>query len=322
MEGRLKRWPHLPLLEGTRIVNPKVTGEDQELLTKQYTERAVNFIEEHQDEPFFVYLPHSMVHVPLYVSDDFRGKSGAGLFGDVVMEVDWSMGQILDTLERTGLADNTLVIFTTDNGPWLSYGDHAGSAAPLREGKGTMWEGGCRVPTLMWWPGKIPADSSCNELASTIDILPTVASLIGAKLPQHGIDGKNIWPLMSGAPDAKSPHEYFYHYYAGGELHAVRDRTWKLHFPHKYRTLAGKPGGTGGIPTNYSQATTKLELYNLSEDVGEQHNVIAMHPEIVERLQSAADRARKDLGDKLSKTKGEGTREIGRIAAGDALLTD
>ncbi|MCA9127680.1 MAG: sulfatase [Planctomycetales bacterium] len=320
IEERLKRWPHLPLVEGTTIINPEMTGKDQELLTKQYTEHAVKFIEANHDKPFFVYLPHSMVHVPLYVSDEFKGKSGAGLFGDVVMEVDWSMGQIMQTLRKHNIDDNTLVIFTTDNGPWLSYGDHAGSAYPLREGKGTMWEGGYRVPTLMWWPNKIPAGSTCDELASTIDILPTVAHLIGAELPSHPIDGKDIRPLMFAEPDARSPHEYFYLYYGGGELQAIRDRQWKLFFPHQYRTLAGRPGGTGGIPAKYSQARTGTELYDLKSDIGEEHNVAEQHPEIVKRLSDAAEVARLKLGDKLTNREGSEIRPAARLEDGDAVL--
>ena len=193
-------------------------------------------------------VPHSMVHVPLYVSDKFKGKSKQGLFGDVVMEVDWSVGQILNEIRRHRLTDNTLVIFTSDNGPWLSYGDHAGSSGPLREGKGTEFEGGIREPTLMWWPTKIAPGSTCDELASTIDVLPTVAALIGAELPEHKIDGKDIGPLMFGKPNARSPHKAFYCYYGNGQLQAVRDRRWKLHFPHGYRTMAGRAGGTGGNP--------------------------------------------------------------------------
>ncbi|MCP4450806.1 MAG: sulfatase, partial [Planctomycetes bacterium] len=190
MEERVKRWPHLPLIEGDKVINAQVSGEDQEQLTTQYTERAVSFIQRNADRPFFLYVPHSMVHVPLYVSDKFKGKSEQGLFGDVVMEVDWSVGQILKEIRAQDLSDNTLVIFTADNGPWLSYGDHAGSAAPLREGKGTEFEGGIREPTIMWWPGKIAPGTACNELASTIDVLPTVAALIDAELPEHKIDGK------------------------------------------------------------------------------------------------------------------------------------
>ncbi|MBT4666110.1 MAG: sulfatase, partial [Opitutae bacterium] len=229
MKERLKKWPHLPLIEKNKVINPKVTAKDQELLTTQYTERAVSFIEKNKDKPFFVYLPHSMVHVPLYVSDKFKGKSKAGLFGDVMMEVDWSVGRILETLRKNKLDKNTLVIFTSDNGPWLNYGDHAGSATPLREGKGTMFDGGCRESTLAWMPGTIPPGSVCKEPAMTIDILPTIAHLIKAKLPRHRIDGKNIWPLFT-SNKAKSPHEAYYFFY-GNQLQAVRAGKWKLHFP-------------------------------------------------------------------------------------------
>ncbi|MCA9197005.1 MAG: sulfatase [Planctomycetales bacterium] len=321
MEERVKRWPHLPLIEGTTVINPQVTGEEQEQLTKQYTQRTVEFIRQHKDEPFLVYLPHSMVHVPLYVSDQFKGKSGAGLFGDVVMEVDWSVGQIMQTLKETGVDEKTLVIFTSDNGPWLSYGEHAGSALPLREGKGTMWEGGYRVPTLMRWPGKIPANSTCDELAATIDIVPTVAKLIGAELPDHKIDGHDIRPLMFGEKEATSPHEYFYCYYGGGQLQAVRDRRWKLFFPHQYRTMNGRPGGKDGIPNDYEQAQSGLELYDLKTDVSEATNVLDQHPDVVERLQAAAETARADLGDTLTKRSGSGLRPHGRLEAGDAELT-
>ena len=187
------------LIEGNEVINPKVSGKDQEMLTTQYTERAVSFIEKNKDNPFFVYLPHSMVHVPLYVSDKFKGKSGAGLFGDVMMEVDWSAGEIMKVLRKHKLHTNTLFIFTSDNGPWLNYGDHAGSAAPLREGKGTMFDGGCREPTLAWWPGTVPANSECKEPSMTIDLLPTIAKLIDADLPKHRIDGKDISALLTDA---------------------------------------------------------------------------------------------------------------------------
>ena len=293
MEERVKRWPHLPLIEKNKVINPKVTGKDQEHLTTQYTERAVEFIEKNKENPFFVYIPHSMVHVPLYVSDKFKGKSGVGLFGDVMMEVDWSVGQILDTLERLKLEKNTLVVFTSDNGPWLSYGDHAGSAAPLREGKGTMFEGGCRESTLAWMPGTIPAGSVCTEPAMTIDLLPTIANLIGAKLPDHRIDGKDIWPLFT-REDGKSPHEAYYLYY-GNELQAVRSGKWKLHFSHGYRTMDGRPGGTGGIPTRYSQGKIGLSLFNLQEDIGETTDVKDKHPEITEKLSALGKAFHADL---------------------------
>ena len=317
---RKRGFPDLPLIEGNKIINPKVTGKDQEQLTTWYTEHAVDFIHRHKNHPFFLYVPHSMVHVPLFVSDKFRGKSKRGLFGDVVMEVDWSVGKIMEAIEEDGLREKTLVIFTSDNGPWLSYGEHAGSAGPLREGKGTEFEGGIREPTLMWWPGKIPAGTKCDELASTIDILPTVAALIGAELPKHPIDGKDIRPLMFGKPGARSPHEVFYCYYAGGQLHAVRDRRWKLHFPHKYRTLNGRPGGKDGMPVSYDTAEIGLALFDLKNDVGETTNVADQYPEVVRRLQALAERARTDLGDRLTGRKGKGVRPPGRLQPGDQEL--
>ena len=181
-----------------------------------------------------------------------------------MMEVDWSVGQINATLKKLNLEEKTLVIFTSDNGPWLNYGDHAGSASPLREGKGTMFEGGYRVPTVMQWPGTIPAGTTCDELASTIDIFPTVANMIDAKLPDHKIDGHNIMPLMTGVENATSPHRHFGCYYKGGELQAVRDRQFKLVFPHKYRSLNGRAGGENGKPVKYDQNTAELALYDLS----------------------------------------------------------
>ena len=310
MKERLKRWPHLPLIDKNEIINTQVSGKDQELLTTQYTERAVEFIEKNRDNPFFLYVPHSMVHVPLFVSDKFKGKSGAGLFGDVMMEVDWSVGQILETLRKHKLDKDTLVVFTSDNGPWLSYGDHAGSSGPLREGKGTMFDGGCRESTLIWWPGTIPAGSVCSTPAMTIDILPTVAELIGAQLPDHKIDGKSIVNLVTGKND-KSPQEAYYFYY-GQQLQAIRMGKWKLHFPHGYRTMAGRPGGTGGIPTKYSQAKIGLSLFNLEEDIGESTDVKAKHPKVVAKMQALGQAMRKELGDQGK--KGSGQREAGRLA--------
>jgi arylsulfatase A-like enzyme len=309
------------LIEGSKVIDAEVLAEEQEMLTTWYTEKAVDFIHRNRAKPFFLYVPHSMVHVPIYVSDKFKGKSGAGLYGDTVMEVDWSVGQIIEAIKKNNIAKDTLVIFTSDNGPWLSYGDHAGSSGPLREGKGTMFEGGVREPTIMWWPGKIPAGTTCDELASTIDILPTVAGLIGADLPDHKIDGKSIQPLMFGEAGAQSPHEVFYQYYGGGQLQSVRNRQWKLHLPHSYRTLNGRPGGNGGLPTNYEQAKIGRALYDLKHDVGEANNVIDAHPEIVAKLDAAAEKARSDLGDRLTKTKGSGVRPIGRLSDSDARLS-
>lgn len=311
MEKRLKRWPHLPLIDGNHIIDAKVTAKVQETLTTRYTERAVAFITKNKDRPFFLYVPHSMVHVPLFVSDKFRGKSGAGLFGDVMMEIDWSVGQIVGAIREHELDENTLVIFTSDNGPWLSYGDHAGSAGPLREGKGTMFDGGCREPTIMWWPGKIKARSTCKTPTMTIDILPTLAYLIDAKLPQHTIDGKNIWPLMAGEPGAKSPQEAYFFYY-GRQLQAMRMGRWKLHFPHGYRTLSGREGGNGGTPVRYETKRIGLSLFDLDNDVSESTDVKDRHPKVVARMQHLAEAMRADLGD--GKRRGNGAREPGRLA--------
>lgn len=309
---RKNNYPPLPLIENNEVINANVTGEDQKKLTSEYTRRAVQFIDDNKDGPFLLYVPHSMVHVPLYVSERFAGKSGAGLFGDVMMEVDWSVGEIIGALKKNGIEDNTLVVFTSDNGPWLSYGHHAGSAKPLREGKGTMWEGGYRVPTVMQWPGRIPAGSSCNELSSTIDMLPTIATLIGGQLPKHKIDGLDISKLIFGDESEISPHTHFACYYSGGQLQAMRDRQYKLVFPHQYRSMNGKPGGKDGKPNPYQQNQAKYALYDLRADIGETKNVAAEHPEVVAKLEKYAAEMRIDLGDRLTKIKPTGARPIGK----------
>jgi len=281
----------LPLIEGEKIIeyNP-----DMDRLTTWYTERSVDFIRRNRSRPFFLYLPHSMAHVPLGVSERFRGRSAQGLYGDVMMELDWSVGEVLATLAELGLEDDTLVLFTSDNGPWISYGDHAGSAGLLREAKGTTWDGGVRVPFIARWPGRIPEGAVCREPAMTIDILPTIAGLLGAELPPLPIDGKDIWPMLSGVPGAASPQEAYY-FYQGNRLEAVRSGRWKLHFPHAYRTLAGREGGTGGIPVLYEQAETGLALFNLEEDPGESSNLTESHPEVVGRLTALAQAFDADL---------------------------
>ena len=311
-----ERYPALPLMKDTSVVDTDVTGEDQAQLTTLYTENAVRFIEQNRDRPFLLYVPHTMVHVPLYVSDKFRGKTEQGLYGDVVAELDWSVGEILSTLRRLELEKDTLVIFTSDNGPWLSYGDHAGSAGNLREGKGTMFDGGCREPTLMWWPGTIPAGTVCETPAMTIDILPTIAGLIEAQLPNHPIDGKSIWPQISGEPGAVSPQEAYYFYYRN-QLQAIRMGKWKLHFPHAYRTLAGRSGGTGGLHTEYEQAEIGLALFDLENDVGETVNVAEEYPEVVKTIEGFAERMRAELGDSSTNQKGVGVREPGHLEEGD-----
>jgi arylsulfatase A len=308
---RKRGYPDLPLFENDHVAISPVTGAHQAQLTTWYTEHAVRFIEQHRDRPFFLYVPHAMPHVPLFVSDKFKGRSKAGLYGDVVMELDWSVGEILGAVRKAGLEERTLVIFTSDNGPWLLYGNHAGSARPFREGKGTMFEGGVRVPCVARWPGRIPAGTVCAELAATMDFLPTFARLAGTEPPRDRIvDGRDIWPLMSGQPGATTPHAAFY-YYWGRELQAIRSGKWKLHFPHRYPKP--QPAGGDGRPGKYAQIEMGMALYDLEADVGETTDVAAQHPDVVARLEALAEQARADLGDTATKRVGRGVREPGRL---------
>lgn len=304
--SRKPDYPELPLIEGTKVIERE---PDQSKLTTLYTERAVAFIDKHKDEPFFLYVPHSMPHVPLAVSDKFKGKSPRGLYGDVIMEIDWSVGQILDKIKSSGLDEHTLVIFLSDNGPWLRYGDHAGSAGPLREGKGTSFDGGVREPAIFRMPGKIPAGRESSEPLMSIDILPTLARLTGAAVPTDRIiDGKDIWPVLAGEPGAKTPHEAYYIYW-GTDLQAIRSGKWMLHFPHDYRT-APNPGH-GGQPGPQGTEHIELSLFDLDADIGERNNVAADHPEVVKRLQEYAENAREDLGDSATKREGKNVRPAG-----------
>jgi arylsulfatase len=256
-----------------------------------------------------------MPHVPLYVSEKFEGKSGAGLYGDVMQEIDWSVGEVMKALERAGVADNTWLIFTSDNGPWLSYGEHAGSAGSLRVGKGTSWEGGTRVPCLMRWPGKIPAGSESATMLMTIDLLPTIAGRIEAKLPERTIDGLDVWPVVSA--DGKNPHTGYATWYASNELQSVTDGRWKLVLPHGYRSLGNQPKAIGGIPRKYSQLrVAQPQLYDLRNDGGEQNDLATAQPEITERLTKMALDFRRDLGDSLTKTPASTARAPGRIPKG------
>lgn len=306
------KFPPLPMIDGEKIVNPAVSPDDQKLLTKSYTQRSVDFIRRNKSRPFLLYLAHSMPHVPLFVSPEFEGKTGLGLYADVIAEIDWSVGEVLRVLEENGIEKNTWIVFTSDNGPWLSYGNHAGSALPLREGKATMFDGGCRVSCLMRWPGRIPAGSECRELAATIDILPTLAELLGVELPKaRTIDGRSIVGLMEARPGARSPHEAYYSYW-GDALHAVRSGPWKLHFPHNYPTII-EPG-RDGKPGRQQQQRIEKALFNLVDDVTEQRDLAAEHPEVVARLEALAEQARGELGDSLTKRTGRGVRPPGTAA--------
>ena len=304
-------YPPLPMIEGDRVVNPEVTAADQALITTQYTERAVQFIERNRNKPFFLYLAHTMPHVPLFVSDKFKGKSEQGLYGDVMMEIDWSVGEILKALGKNGIDKNTLIIFTSDNGPWINYGNHAGSTGGLREAKGTSYEGGQRVPCIMRWPARIPAGTVCNRLASSIDLLPTIGRLCGAPLPTLKIDGVDITPLMIGDETAH-PREYFLYYYQRNSLEAVRNDRFKLVLPHLGRSYAGfLPGNDGQAGQVNDRHQENFALYDLRRDPGERYDVQSQYPEVVTELMKVVEAARFDLGDDLTGHKGTGRRPVG-----------
>ena len=215
----------VPLMRNEEVIEYPC---DQTTLTQRYTEEAVKFIEENKNKPFFLYLPHTMPHIPLFASEKFKGKSERGLYGDTIEEIDWSVGEIMKALRDNNLDENTLVIYTSDNGPWKLKGGRGGSAHPLRGFKFQTYEGGMRVPCIMYWKGKVPAGSSCDEIAATIDLLPTIAGLSGAELPNdRAIDGKDIWPLIAGKKGAQTPHEIYF-FYKGNKLESARQGKWKL----------------------------------------------------------------------------------------------
>lgn len=302
------KYPPLPLIEGNEPIRYIKTLEDQGELTGIYTQRAIDFIKKNKKSPFFLYLAHSMVHVPIAASPKFLGKSGSGLFGDVMMEVDWSIGEIMKTLKSLKLEENTLVVFTSDNGPWLTFGDHAGNTAGLREGKGSSWEGGQREPCIIRWKGVIPEGTVCNSLAATIDLLPTVAKLAGAPLPAQKIDGVDISSLLLGEPDAH-PRKDFVYYYGQNNLEGIRQGNWKLVFPHRGQTYKTYQPGKNGHPGGYADVQVPLALYDLAHDPGETLDVKDSNPQVVEELKALADRYRGTLGDDLTKSAGSERRK-------------
>ena len=280
--------PPLPLLENEKVI-ARVRAGEQATLVKRYTEKATQFIRAHKDMPFFLYLAHTAVHFPFYPGKAFQGTSHNGNYGDWVEEMDWSVGEIMNTVRELNLNRNTLVIFTSDNG------GGAGVAAntPLRGFKNSTWEGGVRVPTIAWWPGKIPAGTASDEIAGMFDILPTFVKLGGGTLPaDRKLDGCDIWPLLSGQANAKSPHDVFY-FYRGLQLEAVRSGPWKLHLGHG-------------------------ELYNLDADIGESKDVAVSNPDLVKRLKALAESTKDDLGlDGI----GPGCRSLGRVTNPQPLIS-
>ncbi|MEX2335682.1 MAG: sulfatase [Fulvivirga sp.] len=269
----------LPLMVNEEVVE---LNPDQRQLTGRYTEAAIDFIKDQKDQPFFLYLAHNMPHVPLFVSEKFAGKSFRGLYGDVISEIDWSVGKIIESLKELGLDDNTLVVFTSDNGPWLQYGIDGGSAGPLRAGKGTVYEGGVRVPAIFRWPGKIPSGERTGAVTGNFDLLPTLAGLAGAETPtDRTIDGRDLWPVLSGKIK-DGPHEFF-HYMGGSREGAVnylgiRDKRWKLL-----------------VNIDEQGKVIEKELYDLGSDVSEKYNRVEQHPEITARLTAEAQEFYDDL---------------------------
>jgi arylsulfatase A-like enzyme len=258
---------NVPLLQDETVAERPA---DQDTLTKRYTEKAVEFIKANRSKPFFVYLAHSMVHVPLFASKDFRGKSRRGLFGDAVEEIDWSVGRILDTLRELGLDKNTLVVFTSDNGPWLTFDDHGGSAGPLRMGKGSTWDGGMREPTVFWQPGLVKP-GVVRDLGATLDLLPTFAALAGVPAPtDRELDGYDLSAALKGT--GQSPRDRIF-YYRGTSIWAARQGPWKVHYRSK----------SGYLQDPIIDHDPPL-LYNLEVDPGEKHNVAADHPDIIESI--------------------------------------
>ncbi len=303
-----KKYPPLPLYENEKVVE---LMPDQSLLTKRYTERAVGFIERNKDKPFFLYVPHSMPHVPIFASKAFSGKTGLGLYADVVHEIDWSVGQILAALKKQGLDDDTLVVFTSDNGPWTVFGNHAGSSGGLREDKGTSFDGGVKVPCIARWPGKIHAGQVARQLAGTIDLLPTFAKFAGAEVPSDRvIDGRDMSPLLLGKAGA-TPHRDTQFIYWGEHLDAVRSGPWKLHFKHPFRQTLTR--GLDGAMGTYRTGNIEQSLFNVETDHFEKNDVSAQHPDVVARLAALAEQMRVELGDSNPKRVGRGVRPAGRV---------
>ena len=288
-------WGKYPLQfwDNGKVTIERVTRQHQPMLTTWYTEHAVSFIERNKSNPFLLYVPHSMPHVPIFASEKFKGKSGAGLYGDVMMEVDWSVGEIMKALRSAGVEDNTLVFFSSDNGPWILYGNHAGKT-PFREAKATGFDGGTRSACIVRYPGRIKAGTISHRAWCTVDMLPTMAYLAGAKLPANTIDGRNVWDLIVDKPGAKNPHEY-YPFSTGRNFEGVisGDGHWKLHLPHNYNSLG--TAGKDGLPGKYVTKRIEESLFDMENDPYESHNVIDSHPDIAKRLEAYAEQHRREF---------------------------
>lgn len=309
-------WPPLKLIEGNEPVDTIADLNDQAKLTTIFTERALEIINTNagKENPFFLYLAHPMPHVPIAVSDLHKGSSELGLFGDVITELDWSVGEIEKALKANGIDDNTIVIMTSDNGPWKNFGNHAGSTGGFREGKNTTFDGGNRVPCIIKWPGKIEGGTVNSQLVSNIDILPTLCDITGAQLPEKKIDGINFLPLLLDKQEQGKREEFYYYWGFGmANLEAVRYKNWKLVLPHNGLSYYEKPQGKDGYPGEYGMVSFPMALYNTAQDPSEDYDLQDQYPEMVKKLLEIADEARLDLGDALTKQKGENVREAAFI---------
>ncbi len=304
------RFPPLPVLEGDQQVATISSLEQQATLTGTLTEKAVEFIFKNKNHPFFLYLAHPMPHVPLAVSKKFRGKTTEGLFGDVISELDWSIGRVMEVLDQAGLANNTILIVTSDNGPWLSFGNHAGSSGGLREGKGTAWDGGTRIPCFIRWPGKVAAGSICSQLLTNMDILPTIVTAAKASMPKQKIDGLDFLPLLTGKAN-NTPREVFYVYYDANSLKLIRYKQWELVLPHTSQAYTQGSPGKDGKPGPTPVVPVPMALYNLTHDPGTVFDVQKQYPGIVAQLLQYAETAREDLGDDLTNRQGKNIRAAG-----------
>lgn len=311
--NRKAKFPVLSLIKNNDKVAEIKTLEDQATLTGRYTDEAISFIKRNKKNPFFLYLAHSMPHVPINASKSFRGTSKQGLYGDVIQEIDDAVGRILKTLREQGLEENTIVIFTSDNGPWLGYGNRAGSAGGFREGKGTSYEGGQRVPFIIKWKGLVPQNKICNQLIAGIDIFPTIAEICHLKLPSNKIDGISFFPILKVNLNV-STRKNFAYYYRKNSLEAVRRDNWKLVFAHPSRSnlnqLPGNDGFPGNIPENINMP---FALYDLRRDPSEAYDVKELYPEIVTELNDFAKAVRIDLGDDSQNVGGKFIRPSGKL---------
>lgn len=320
--------PSLPFIVNDTVVEK---DPDQSLFTRRLTDMATDFIRKNKSRPFFLYLPHIMPHVPIYASEKFSKSTGHGLYADVVEELDAGIGEVLGSIRDAGINGDTLVMFLSDNGPFLSYGNHAGSAGPFREGKLTTFEGGVRVPFIVRWPGHVPSGRVDHRFFTGLDLLPSLGAIAGTPTPKSRIDGLDLSRVLLGNPDAVAREEFAY--YSGGELHAVRKGRWKLHLPHPYLAVDGLPGRDGkpanhanmkpvaieesgirGIASRhgYKVEQLPLSLYDLESDPGESRNVAGDQPAIVAELERLASRCRADLGDTLAGARGSGNRPAGK----------